>query len=89
MFSSACLREQKEFLQVTWRQPYSAQEVCLIYDKGWEETAYSRIGRNSAMLLRSLHHTAVCQDTVEAERNELKKFSRIYKNISPATLEET
>lgn len=49
MFSSACLREQKEFLQVTWRQPYSAQEMRLIYDKGREETAYSRGRRNSSM----------------------------------------
>jgi hypothetical protein len=44
MFSSACLRKQKEFLQVTGRQPYRAQELCLIYDKGREETAYRRRG---------------------------------------------
>jgi hypothetical protein len=83
MFSSACLGEQKEFLQVTWRQPYSTQEVCLIYDKGSEEIAYSRGGRNSSMLLHLLHYT-ICVSGIawKLKDQSLRKSVKMYKNFS-------
>jgi predicted alpha/beta superfamily hydrolase len=80
MFSSACLWEQKEFLQVTSRQPNSTQEVCLIYDKASEETAYSETGLNRSILLHSLLYK-ICEirNSSEAERLKLENDNAIYK----------